>query len=657
MGLKSYYSSVWFKRARWPWIFVAGLVLCLAGRSLWAGDPGSSSSNFLKLGIGARAVGLGEAFTAVADDVSTIYWNPAGLSQIHRHEMMVMHHNMVEDIDHNFAAYAIPLGPHQALGLGLSQLNYGDIKYRDGLGNRLGSRSAGSDLSLGVSYGRGFEFFKAGVTSKFIQEKRAGKSASTWAADVGVLVPLERVLTGLAAGLAIQNLGPGIQFDSGKSPLPRQARFGVAYKALLLRNPLLATGETVFPSDNDLYFLAGLEYKLMDLVSLRMGFRSEDDVADGLRLGAGLGTPDLSFDYAFVPFGVFGDVHRFSVTFRFGEQHGAKVYGANLNKRMRRARIEYAKGDFVEAHRWVQHVLAMNPVHMEALDLKNKIAKAFGQAEKTQQAALVKASFQRGVTHFEKARFGEAGEAFENVLSLEPDHKGARQYRQKIQSHYDQIRKETAKELMGQGQRHFEREEYLDAIAKWKAVLGLLPKDSEAQDKIAEAETLIEVALKRAESAAAAEKVRKLLKSAKKYFGMRKDQQVIEKLQQALSLSPKNQDVLSLMQKARQRLGEDLYQQGLKLKSVDDKEAALAKFQGAAAHGHGAARKEAEKLGSVIANRRAHRSREAYVAGMRALVEGDNKTASKHFERAIQLDVSNLSAKQALDNVRRKVEP
>ena len=70
---------------------------------------GTTTANFLKIGAGARAIGMGEAFTGVSDDVTAVYWNPAGLGQLELTELSVMDNQWIEKISNLFLGYGIPL--------------------------------------------------------------------------------------------------------------------------------------------------------------------------------------------------------------------------------------------------------------------------------------------------------------------------------------------------------------------------------------------------------------------------------------------------------------------------------------------------------------------------------------------------------------------
>src|SRR5437899_2469278 len=95
------------------------------------GSIGTSSANFLKMGMGARSKAMGDNFTAVADDASAIYWNPAGLSQLAFPSLLMMHSSYVSSILHDTFAYAMPLRERMGFGLGLQYLSFGNIQELD----------------------------------------------------------------------------------------------------------------------------------------------------------------------------------------------------------------------------------------------------------------------------------------------------------------------------------------------------------------------------------------------------------------------------------------------------------------------------------------------------------------------------------------------
>src|SRR5437762_1832991 len=95
--------------------------LIFPSSTLWAGDAGTTAADFLNLGIGPRAIAMGDAQTGLADDVYATYWNPAGLSQLKTQEVAFTHTNYVQGINQEYLAYAYPNTRFGSFGI---HLNY-----------------------------------------------------------------------------------------------------------------------------------------------------------------------------------------------------------------------------------------------------------------------------------------------------------------------------------------------------------------------------------------------------------------------------------------------------------------------------------------------------------------------------------------------------
>src|SRR6185295_6519048 len=110
---------------------------------------GTSSANFLKLGMGARPKAMGDQFTAVADDASAVYWNPAGLSNLSAPSLLMMHAAHVQSIFYDSFAYALPVRERLGFGMGVQYLSYGKIEQTDESGITRGDYQP-QDLSIQI---------------------------------------------------------------------------------------------------------------------------------------------------------------------------------------------------------------------------------------------------------------------------------------------------------------------------------------------------------------------------------------------------------------------------------------------------------------------------------------------------------------------------
>jgi len=298
-----------------------GVVLLLAGilgPSAWAASPGTTAAEVLKVGVGARAIGMGEAYTAQADDVSSLYWNPAGLALMQERQASFMYDQMYQNLKFSNASVGIPL-ENGAIGASLSYLSYGSIAGFDQNGNSIGDQSAYNAVGTVGAAWLGNQW-SAGVNLKGIQEKLADEKANGFAVDTGVnLIYPKPVLGGtLRLGGVVQNLGAGIKFLSQSDPLPTDWKVGLAAVQMMDRKLNMSLDYGV-PKAEDAQISGGVEYWLNHYIALRTGFINNHTEGSGIRAGLGLRIKGVSFDYAYQGQGELGMSHRYEMSFRFGE--------------------------------------------------------------------------------------------------------------------------------------------------------------------------------------------------------------------------------------------------------------------------------------------------------------------------------------------------
>jgi hypothetical protein len=282
---------------------------------------GQASGQFLKLGVGARYLAMGEAAAAVADDVNALYWNPANLSRLEQGSLSLMYAAHVESVQYQYAGVAGPVGNLGTLAGAIQTMTVGSLQETDDTGRELGAflprdfaGAAGWGHSLGGS-------FSAGAAVKFV-ESRVLKSASTLTADVGLGYRRER----WSAGLTARNLGGKLKFEQEKQDLPRVLQAGVARR---FGRAWTAAFDGIFPDDAPSAMAFGAEYGLPPIgrsdVALRAGYNTRlRDVPGFAGFSAGLGWrwSFLDVDYAWAALGELGQTHRASITLRFGAEPG-----------------------------------------------------------------------------------------------------------------------------------------------------------------------------------------------------------------------------------------------------------------------------------------------------------------------------------------------
>lgn len=302
-----------------------GVLTWAAPASATSSKAGTRSFQFLKLGLGSRAVAMGSAYTCRADDASAMYWNPAGLQEIKRPEVMLAHLKFIEDINYSGFAYAHPL-PRRfgVLGTYVTALTMGDIDKTIAVAGAPFFQKVGtftsSDYLMGIAYANRLGLWglpmRFGVSVKYFKEKIDEASATAVAVDFGLKwrssdFPIDVAFTA-------KNIGKASPFDVVREKLPEQFTFGVNFRPWLGRFNLAT--DLVFPADNQPYFNLGSELWLVHFFALRAGYSARaDNTSDekGYALGMGIRVYKLVVDYAFKPYDTFGSTHQFTLAFKF----------------------------------------------------------------------------------------------------------------------------------------------------------------------------------------------------------------------------------------------------------------------------------------------------------------------------------------------------
>ena len=286
---------------------------------VWASGPGTTAASVLNIGVGARAIGMGEAFTAMADDVSSIYWNPAGIALLNQSQANFMYNQAYQDMNYNSAGVGLSL-ENGGIGGSLSYLGFGDIDAFDNQGNPTGTVDAYSGVAT-VGGGLLFDPWAVGFNMKMVQGSLADEKATGAAFDLGgnFVVP-EPVLgdSTLRIGASIRNMGTGLKYLQQKDPFPMEYRIGTSLHEVF--NKRLNLGLDYGKArGNDGSIYAGGEFWLHRFLALRAGYAGNHTESNGLRAGVGLRIRDISFDYAYASFGDLGLTHRYELLYRFGE--------------------------------------------------------------------------------------------------------------------------------------------------------------------------------------------------------------------------------------------------------------------------------------------------------------------------------------------------
>ncbi len=302
------------------WIILLLVVAFFGKVTVAETNAGNSAAEFLLIGAGARAAGMGGAFSAVSEGAVASYWNPAGLTSVENSEVLLSHFAWYQDMTVEYGAYARQMSDQATLAASVTYFNYGAIEGFDLTGLPTGEISA-YDLAAAVSFAyRPQDRLSLGFTGKIVNQKLDDISGTTFAIDLGTKYDFGR----LAIAGVLTNLGPDISFDDVSENLPAAGRLGVAGYPVEDRLLLSADIEKRFHGETILH--QGLEFNYNGQYYLRSGYSyfpsaDERNFASGFTLGAGLKFNRAAFDYAYTFEEKYSseDLHRFTIIFEIGQ--------------------------------------------------------------------------------------------------------------------------------------------------------------------------------------------------------------------------------------------------------------------------------------------------------------------------------------------------
>ncbi|NNF07907.1 MAG: PorV/PorQ family protein [Candidatus Eisenbacteria bacterium] len=287
---------------------------------------GTYDGQFLKMPIGARATAMGGAFVAVADDATSVFWNPAGIARLQGTTLSVNHLNWVADVNLTQGTYVFSLGflpgmlAFNARSLYMDDLKRTTVFRPDGDGTFF---DAGYS-AFGLTYARSLtDKFSVGVTGSVVHAGLDDLSSNVLSFDVGTLY--DTGFRSLKIGMSIQNMGAGeLSYveDTQAAKLPILFRVGASINVLnSLEHRVVTSAEFSHPPDNAERLNWGGEYRFKDFFFLRGGMNFGYD-AEGVTGGVGVQFPtsisaETRFDYSYTDLSDLAGAHRFSLEIGF----------------------------------------------------------------------------------------------------------------------------------------------------------------------------------------------------------------------------------------------------------------------------------------------------------------------------------------------------
>lgn len=308
---------------------------------------GTSVSNFLKIGIGGRAMAMGDAVVTFSDDASALFWNPGAVSRIPQNSINLSTINWLVGTKIAYVGIVLHSGWWGSFGLDLDLFSSGDIEettltQQDGTGRFFST----SDMQLGLTYARNMtDRFSVGLKIKLVQERLANVRSSAFAFDLGAVF-ITSFLNNMRIAATLSNFGSRMKFEgrdlsviyevpnspSGKEiparletlkwELPLLFRFGLSNYIIKNEDFSILTSVDVLDSrDHEARINMGMELGLYKSLFIRGGYKFNYEEVT-YSLGAGFDLKKIlnwnaRLDYSFVSFGRFDPISQYSLVLNF----------------------------------------------------------------------------------------------------------------------------------------------------------------------------------------------------------------------------------------------------------------------------------------------------------------------------------------------------
>jgi hypothetical protein len=324
---------------------------------------GTTAAEFLSIGYGPAGCAIGDAYVSSVNDISSIYWNPAGLSFMDQSEAIFSYQPWLVDINTFFTGAGIVIPKYGTLAIGLIGVDYGEMKVTTvDMQQGTGEFFSANDYAFSFSYGRRLvTWFGFGASVKYINSSIWHSSADAFAVDLGVQIqtpffsPTRREQHGLKIGMSLANYGTKMQysgidlmrsvdispdeagnykdsqvnFATDEWDLPIIFRAGMSIHPISTsRQQLTIAADALHVNNNSESVNMGAEYMFsapgVGKFFLRGGYRALflKDSEFGPAFGFGVmkqffGNMGVKFDYAYRDIGLLGYVNTFGMNVMF----------------------------------------------------------------------------------------------------------------------------------------------------------------------------------------------------------------------------------------------------------------------------------------------------------------------------------------------------
>ncbi|MBU2529183.1 MAG: PorV/PorQ family protein [Candidatus Omnitrophota bacterium] len=368
---------------------------------------------FLRMGVSARAMGMGSAFAGVSDDLAAAYYNPAGIASLEGSKVSLMTAMLSNSRSMQWLSYGMPLGngalAFSALSAGVSDIPGATLSA--GIPSLTGDSFDSSDMSLAATYAKKYDKASAGMNLKYLSSSIDNNSAAGFGFDAGMnFKPAEK----LSVGVVLQDIASSRKWDTDndtKENIPTVAKLGAAY-AVLDGDMTLAVDISKISDEDGNQINAGAEYKLSGNLAARVG------VDDGnFAAGFGIGMGALSLNYALR----FEDVENNANRQYISLDYAFASSGSSAPRAGEKARAREAEKS---ADRLKAQEKAEKKANQERMQAEKKAEKERLKDEEkaAQTKAKMKEHYNKATELYAAGKYKKAIKEWEKVLEIDPKH-------------------------------------------------------------------------------------------------------------------------------------------------------------------------------------------------------------------------------------------
>ncbi|MCX5752557.1 MAG: PorV/PorQ family protein [Candidatus Krumholzibacteria bacterium] len=619
-------------------VIIALSIVCAfsvaAGRAVAQEGTGGTRSVF-SIGAGSRAIALGGAFSAIGNDASVLYYNPAAL-RLCRYPGAVLNHIQLfsgfSDATYDFLGLVYPTISAGSIGLGIMTVGTGGIRGYDEFSRETGELTyRESQVILGYALDLPWRYVgdvTAGASVKVLNQRVGAFSAAGTGLDIG-LVYRPKYVRRIAVGCNLQDIvGAETKLVTLSDKVDRTIMVGAGYTYPFKNGSSLSLAlQMNAPQRDKREFRVGAEYLFKNYVSVRVGYDSEMITA-----GLGVGWRGFSFDYGYFSRGDAGSSHPLTLSSRIGasieEKIAAREQGRLVEEERRIQQIlsKRISGHVGEAERYrkegalgkaldeLKLALEYDPTNKAVSDTLAVVERAILAAERAstqdaEKAALISRHFALGLDYYSKDDYVLSRAEWRNVLDLDSSNASAREYLGK-----------TAEKLASLAEQHrvqaveFERRGQLAAaLGEWNVVRTLDPESAEAKQAADRINLRLDEMSRDYTQTSKRLKVMELFDGAVKAFGDGRYADASAELGELLRLEPTHEEARKLLLRSQRRM-------------------------------------------TPLTDKEKTQVRALYIDGMKFFTQGKYTSAIEQWKKILDIDPDNESVSKNIEEARKRLE-